>query len=271
MIKRRWMCGLLGGLLGGLVPITGAASEVPLPYTIVSTGDSITRGFDAGFDCILTDCVQYSWSTGASAQVNSHYSRLLALNPGISGRSFNLARTGARVADLAGQLQVAGYFKAEYVTVLIGANDVCTSSAATMTPTQTFLTQFYTALAQFFYYNPNGKLFVSSIPDILQLWSILHTNRNAVGAWSTFHICQSMLSTANTDADRQAVAQQLAIDNYILAGVCAVFPNCRWDGYAAFAYRFTVTDVSPIDYFHPSVSGQMHLSAVTWPTSFWGA
>ena len=267
---RRSIGGLLLALIGALAPISATSAETPLPYTIVSAGDSITRGFDAGFDCILTDCVQYSWSTGSSALVSSHYSRLLALNPGIAGRNFNLAKTGAKVADLAGQLQVAGYFKADYTTALIGANDVCTSSAATMTPTQTYLTQFYTALAQFFYYNPNGRLFVSSIPDIQQLWSLLHTNRNATGAWSTFHICQSMLSASNTEADRQAVAQQLAIDNYIMANVCAVFPNCRWDGYAAYAYRFTTADVSPIDFFHPSVVGQMHLGSVTWQTSFWG-
>ena len=254
-----------------LVPLTAQASSTPVPFTIVSTGDSITRGFDAGFDCLLQDCPNYSWSTGDSGMVNSQYLRMLALNPGISGRAFNLARTGARVGDLASQLQVAGYFHAEYVTVLIGANDLCTSSAATMTPTQTFFTQFYTALAQFFYYDPNGKLFVSSIPDLLQLWSTLHTNSNAVGAWSTFHICQSMLSTANTDADRQLVAQQEAIDNYIMANVCASFANCRWDGYAVNAFRFPASDASPIDYFHPSVTGQADLGAVTWAASYWGS
>jgi len=269
-MKLRFLCGAAIAGLACLVPVTASAAT-PLPYTIVSTGDSITRGFDAGFDCILTDCVQYSWSTGASGLVNSHYTRLVTLNPGLSGRGFNLAKTGARVADLAGQLQIAGYFKADYVTVLMGANDVCTSSAATMTPTQTFFTQFYTALGQFFYLNPNGRLFVASIPDVRQLWTLLHNNANATGAWNTFHICQSMLSATNTDADRDAVAQQEAIDNWIMANVCAAFANCRFDGYATYAYRFTAGDVSPIDYFHPSVTGQMHLGGVTWPASFWGS
>lgn len=268
-MRARW---ILSGFIGaciGLVPAVANATTASLPFTIVSAGDSITRGFDAGFDCILQDCPQYSWSTGDSGVVLSQYARLLALNPALSGRNFNLAKTGAKMADLVGQLQIAGYFKADYVTVLIGGNDLCTSTTSTMTPTQTFFQNFYSALAQFFYYDPNGKVFVSSIPDLLQLWNTLHTNSNAVGAWSTFHICQSMLSTANTDADRTAVENQEAIDNYILANVCAAFPNCRWDGYAVNAFRFPVADVSPIDFFHPSVRGQADLAAVTWARSFW--
>lgn len=55
-----------------LVPLTAHASSTPIPYTIVSTGDSITLGFDAGFDCLLQDCPKYSWSTGDSSLVKSH-------------------------------------------------------------------------------------------------------------------------------------------------------------------------------------------------------
>jgi len=271
-MERKWGAGALIAVFAAVLgPSHVLAAGVAIPNSIVSTGDSITRAFDSGLDCLFNDCPQYSWSTGDSSQVLSHYRRLLALNAGISNLSYSLAKTGAKVADLPGQLAYAGYFKADYVTVLIGANDLCTSSAATMTPTATFLTEFYTALSYYFYYNPGGHVFVSSIPDILQLWTSMHTNQNALNTWALFKICQSMLSASNTDADRQAVVQQESVDNYILANVCTVFPNCRWDGNAAYLFKFPAADVSTIDYFHPNLLGQNDLAAVSWKASYWGA
>ena len=54
-----------------------------------------------------------------------------------------------------------------------------------------------------------------------------------------------------------------------LAAVCAPFVNCKWDNLATFNYQFAASDVSTIDYFHPSVTGQTHLAATTWAASFW--
>jgi lysophospholipase L1-like esterase len=239
---------------------------------MASTGDSITRGFDANGSCLLHDCPQLSWSTGTDASVNSQYSRLLTLNPGIAGHEYNVAKSGAKMSDLAGQLRVAGYYHIDYVTVLMGANDLCTSSAITMTPTQSFARQFYTALAYYFYYNPGGHVFVSSLPDIYQLWSVLHTNSTATHVWNLFHICQSMLATSNTDADRQKVVDQEAADNSALATVCTTyFANCLWDNYTTFNFKFPVSDVSTVDYFHPNPNGQADLASTTWAASFWGS
>ena len=36
-------------------------------------------------------------------------------------------------------------------------------------------------------------------------------------------------------------------------------------------FAFTRTMVSKLDYFHPSLSGQATLSAVTWDASWWGS
>ena len=78
---------------------------------MVATGDSITRGFDANGACLLRDCPQLSWSTGTDTSVNSHYTRILALNPSIAGHQYNVAKTGAKMADLPNQMYAAGYFK----------------------------------------------------------------------------------------------------------------------------------------------------------------
>src|SRR4051794_21288262 len=236
---------------------------------MAAAGDSITRGFDATlFPCLLSDCPQYSWSTGTSTSVNSQSQRIRALSHATVATA-NVAKTGAKMADLAGQL-AAVPASAQYVTVLMGANDVCTSSPATMTPTATFSTQFSNALNAFHTAHPGSLVFVSSIPNIYQLWSTLHTNRSAASAWRTFGICQSMLSASNDENTRQAVLAQEKADNAELATVCTPTLNCRFDNYAVFNYAFQPSEVSTVDYFHPSITGQATLAALTWKASYWG-
>jgi lysophospholipase L1-like esterase len=258
-------------LLASLLVAAPGSAAVALPNSMASAGDSITRAYDVTTNgCFLSDCPQYSWSTGTST-VNSHYQRLLAANPQISGHAYNDAATGAKMAALDGQLKTAASQGVQYLTVMMGANDVCTSSRATMTPTATLQSQFQTALGNFFAADPGAQVFVSSIPNVYQLWSVLHANSTARSAWSTFKICQSMLASTNTEADRQAVLSQEQADNTALASVCGQFANCRWDNLATFNYRFAAADVSTIDYFHPSLTGQAHLAATTWSASFWPA
>src|SRR5688500_20248801 len=92
------------------------------PNSIASTGDSITRAFnDCWFPYI--DCPAASWSTGTSSY--SHYRRIQAVNPAITGRSFNHAASGADMADLVGQVQGAPGRGAQAVTTLMGAAAAC--------------------------------------------------------------------------------------------------------------------------------------------------
>jgi lysophospholipase L1-like esterase len=269
----RWLIGsVVAGVFVALVTVPASAASIALPNSTAATGDSITRGFDADGSCLLRDCPQLSWASGTDAAVNSQFARLLVLNPNLAGHQYNIAKTGAKMIDLAGQLRTAGYYKIDYVTVLMGANDLCTSTAATMTRTYDLAVQFYNALAYYFYYNPNGHVFVSSIPDVYQLWSVLHTSARAKAVWSTFRICQSLLAASNTDADRQKVVDQEAADNSALAYVCTTyFASCRWDNMATFNFKFPVTDVSTVDYFHPSPAGHADLAATTWAASYWAS
>lgn len=246
------------------------ASTPPLPNSMASTGDSITRAYDSTSNgCFLADCPQYSWSTGYSSTVNSQYLRILAANGKIRNNEYNDAKTGAKMNVLDGQLKSAASQGVRYVTVLMGANDVCTSSIATMTPTATLQSEMQTGLSDFFAADPNAEVFVSSIPNVYQLWQLLHNNLSAEATWSTFGICQSMLSSSNTETDRQTVLAQEENDNSAEQAVCASFANCKWDNLATFDYSFTTSDVSTIDYFHPSLTGQNSLAKVTWGASYW--
>jgi lysophospholipase L1-like esterase len=258
--------------LVGFAPAASAGTEAPpgLPRSVAAAGDSITRGYDASFlGCVLVDCPHYSWSTGTSSAVNSHYARIRAAQPGVTVTSTNVARTGAKMADLDRQLKLIAP-GVQYVTVLLGANDVCTSSAATMTDPVVFREQFRQAMATFFSTHADAYVFVSSIPNIRQLYELLKGNPSATSTWRTFGICQSMLAATNTTAQRDAVSAREAQFNAALAEVCAAMARCRWDGGATFGYAFTARDVSTVDYFHPSVTGQASLARVSWPASYWG-
>ena len=90
-----------------LIALSTTASAATYPNSIASTGDSITRAFNTGF-FPFTDAPANSWSTGTNLTVSSQYLRLLALTPSISGKNYNDARSGARMADLSGQMTLAG-------------------------------------------------------------------------------------------------------------------------------------------------------------------
>jgi lysophospholipase L1-like esterase len=255
----------------------GGADSAPVrpapPASMAAIGDSITQAVDDC--CSLGSHPQDSWSTGDGYPGNgiqSHYARILAMNPAIAGHADNDSVPGAKVADTVAQAQAAVTQRAQYVTILIGANDVCTGTIASMTSTAAFQAAFQTTMSTLASGLPAGShIFVSSIPDIYELWSVLHGNPVAETVWSAGHICQSMLSTANTEAQRQQVLAQVEADNAVLAQVCGQYANCRWDDGATFDYQFTPSDVSMLDYFHPSQAGQAVLASLTWGKSWWAS
>jgi lysophospholipase L1-like esterase len=254
-------------LIGGTP--TAAASS-PLPNSIAGIGDSITRAADVC--CWYGDHPSQSWSTGGGAfdGISSHYERILGLKPTVYGHNYNDARSGAKMRDAAAQAQAAVSQGARYVTIEMGANDLCTSSSATMTSVADFQSQFAAATGILAAGLPtNAHVFVASIPNLYWLWQLLHTNPTAEFVWSVAGICQSMLSLSNTETDRQAVVAREQEFNQVLADVCGHYVFCRFDGDAVFNYRFSANQVSTLDYFHPSLAGQAALASITWAQSWW--
>jgi lysophospholipase L1-like esterase len=249
-----------------------ASAAPPIPDRMASLGDSITRGFNAcGF---FIDCPSRSWSTGSTTSINSHFLRLRAQNSSLT--AFNDAASGARIAALAGQANAAVSQQADYVTILLGANDACTSSESSMTSVADYETRFRAGMTTLRNGIPDALIFVASVPDIRRLWEVGRGSAAARTAWSLFGICQSMLanptSTAAADvARRERVRQRVIAYNSVLARVCAENANCRFDGNAVFSFPFTLSQVSGWDYFHPNPAGQTVLARETFARSFWGA
>ncbi|MFC7842070.1 SGNH/GDSL hydrolase family protein [Streptomyces sp. NPDC057382] len=239
----------------------------PSPRSVAAVGDSITRGFDA---CdVLSDCPEVSWATGGSAAVDSLAVRLLG-RTGAAQRSWNYAVTGARMADLPGQMARAVRRKPQLVTVLVGANDACRATPSAMTPVSAFRADFEDALRSLRKALPKAQVFVASVPDLKRLWSEGRTSPVGRQVWK-LGICPSMLGEADrldaeADLRRDTVSQRVADYNKVLAEVCAEDERCRHDGGAVHDYRFGTAQLSRWDYFHPSVDGQARLAEIAYRT-----
>jgi lysophospholipase L1-like esterase len=257
-------------ILVGLVAQPAWAAP-PLPSSMAAIGDSITRAYDVC--CSYGDHPGQSWSTGSTSYdgIASHYERIKQLNPAITGHGYNDAVTGAKMAQAPNQAGQAVTQGARYVTILLGANDLCTSSVSTMTSPEDFRAQFSQAMAILMAQDRKPHVFVSSIPNLYQLWQVLHTNSVARWVWANFHICQSMLAASNTETQRQQVKAREEAFNQILADVCGGYARCRWDQGAVYNYQFSASQVSTLDFFHPSLSGQAALARVTWAKSWWAS
>jgi lysophospholipase L1-like esterase len=260
---------------------TATPAKVGPPTSIDALGDSITRGYDSqGTGCgAFADCPANSWATGTNSGVNSYYTRVKALNPSVllarpvtsSTAGGNDAVTGAKMTNLVSQATNAANApnRPDQVLILLGANDVCTSSEAAMTSVANFRSQFVAGLNVLSAGLPDARIDVSSIPNIWQLWNVLHNNLAAQLTWGAASICQSMLAspTSMTQAniDRRARVQQRNIDfNTVLQQECAKFIHCHYDGGAAYALSFASSDVSTLDYFHPNTNGQAKAAATAW-------
>ncbi|GGX24979.1 lipoprotein [Streptomyces malachitofuscus] len=237
------------------------------PDSVAAVGDSITRGFDA---CsVLSDCPEVSWATGGSEEVDSLAVRLLG-RAGAAERSWNLAVTGARMADLPGQMARAVERSPELVAVMAGANDACRDTTSAMTPVADFRADFRAALRMLREALPKAQVYVASVPDLKRLWSQGRTNALGKQVWK-LGICPSMLGDADAlDAAatqrRETVQKRVEDYNKVLEEVCAEDRRCRFDGGAVYEYRFGTEQLSHWDWFHPSIDGQARLAEIAYRT-----
>ncbi|MFB7453933.1 MULTISPECIES: SGNH/GDSL hydrolase family protein [unclassified Streptomyces] len=235
------------------------------PASVAAVGDSVTRAFDA---CsVLADCPEVSWATGTDAAVNSLALRLLGPEK-VATRSWNLARTGARMAELPAQMAGAAAEKPELVTVMMGANDACRPTPDLMTPVADFRADFESALARLRAGAPKAQVYVASVPDLKHLWSTGRVSPVGRQVWK-LGICGAMLADAEdlgpaAEKRRAAVRDRVVAYNEVLGEVCAKDARCRYDGGAVFGFRFDGGQLSPWDWFHPSRDGQARLAELAY-------
>ena len=226
---------------------------------MAALGDSITRGVNID-GAAPGEHPEASWATGNASFIanDSHAQRLLtqgALEDGVH----NFARSGARMEDFHRQARLAVDARAEYVTALFGANDACGGSSA-----DAFRAAFRAGADVLRDGLPRGAtVYVVSVPNVTALWELHRDNERAQAAWRWFGACPALLSQAASDEDRARMTARVDAFNRVLAEETAAY-GFHWDDGAVHDAQLAWDDVSNLDYFHPSFSGQLRLAEVSW-------
>lgn len=213
-------------------------------------------------------CNQNSWATGTNEKVNSQ-AELLAADQGTPVTTYNDAVAGAKAIDLAAQVSLAVQQKPDYAAILIGANDFCAADISKMTSPTAYRQQLASVIASFKQYLPDTYVFMASVPDPSDLYEANRGSAAAKQVWSYASICQSLLASpadnsAQAKQRRELVRQRAEAYNSAIANVCNEYDKCHYDNGAIFNKKYSASDISDLDYFHPSVQGQRELADLTW-------
>lgn len=235
------------------------------PRHMAALGDSLTRAANADRH---GDHPAASWSTGS--RIPSHATHIRRWQPMV--QVTNAAVSGAAMHNLATQAATLPP-TVDYVTILMGGNDVCRPSEIYMTSVADYREQFAAGMAVLSQRLPDARIFVSGNPNVLGLWEALHTDPQARDAWARNSTCQAMLvnptSTHPRDnARRQRVQQRLLAYNEQIRAVCATMIHCRYEGGFVTTAPVAPSSVSTLDFFHLSSAGQAELAALTLVRTF---
>jgi lysophospholipase L1-like esterase len=234
--------------------------------TLGVLGDSGSLGVSACGS--PTPCPAASWVAGTMPEVDSIASRLQSTQ-GSRPKIVSAAQNGGTVADELARVGEVTDSNPQIVTILVGANDACATSVASMTSPADFSTRIDQLVTAVRSGAPHAQIVMLSIPNLGELWEIGHTNPEAVSTWERGNLCPSMLanpqSTDQVDATRrQTVVDRVTAFNTAIAEACKSDSRCVSDGGALNAYHFTANDISTVDFFHPSVAGQHVFANVAW-------
>lgn len=228
---------------------------------IGAIGDSITAGFDARH---LGDNRELSWSTGNSPDIQSHLHRLEQVF-GANLEARNEAIAGSVASDLDRQITRILVYTPDFVTVAIGANDICGWGRDYEADRAAFEGKVRAALHRILDSDQGAHITLAPIPNIYNLWEVAHDKPSCQTKWNIVNLCAPLLGRDRTEQDRQDFVARWRVANQTLGRIAAEFPATQlsWDPSMADT-RFEWEHVSQIDCFHPSVLGQNLLAEKTW-------
>ncbi len=282
-------------LAAGCGGSTGKGNVKQTPATMLSgIGDSIMQGADV---VIFGDNPAYSFAQGTDPGVNSIYSRYLALGLPINAKEF-ASKSGAQmVNDALTQAQAicAMALKPDRIVIELGGNDVCgRSSVAALYPVATYQGALKSALdtlaAPACGLRTGSWVHVLSMPRVDQLQAAGLAKDAANGnhycrdtAWPFSGFCKIVTTAPDQatltqigqriDEYNVALAQEVAAADAANGGLAGIHFTTDWKGpissnpgTSVGTYTFGAADISDLDCFHPSATGQKRLACIAWET-----
>lgn len=235
-----------------------SAAEPRDEWRVAAMGDSITAGYNSRWPGDLGNA-RYSWSTGS--RVPSHVKKLKAIIPE-KVVAVNVAKKGATSHELQGQLEAAKFSHIDYLTLLIGANDVCDWPSDHETHLTKFRSNVKNILDKVITANREIRIIMPAIPNMYRLYQV--GNKDCGRRWDFFEACPLLLHSSRSDEERQGFHARLVDANDTLEKLAENYENnVKFIG-STYDFDFTIDHVSKLDCFHPSIAGQKIISRLTW-------
>lgn len=266
---------------------TPAPTAPPMPSLLGAIGDSYSQAYSVTPE-YLRDHAQFSWVIG-TAKNDGVYSllerfRALGGSPAVvdaatSGRKMDDApRQATAVAAAAGKLSPG---QTAYVTFELGTNDLCDYTQTDPTAFEANLRSAISILRAGL--PPGSRILMMSVPDFGHFRDITQADPKAVAALAALSLklqpCPPFLGDKGTVTVAQAETY-LSLYDASLAKVCdeiAVTDGATGKLYCTSSESllslrdFTISDLSTVDYFHPSLGGQARMADAAWSADAWKA
>jgi lysophospholipase L1-like esterase len=237
-----------------------ASNAIAEPIVMGALGDSITAGFNAQR---LGDNRELSWATGTAGGIESHLKRLAALKQ-TEVVGYNQAIVGSVAANLPRQVTRLLPKNPDYVTLAVGANDVCGWPSDYDAALEAYKTEVTTAIDRLIAARPDVKIMLAPVPDMYNLWMIARDKPSCQARWDMLGICSELLGSTASDQSRAAFVLKWEAINTAISQIARDYQaNVLHDPDLA-RLPFGWSDLSPMDCFHPSVQGQNLLAEKTW-------
>ena len=227
----------------------------------IALGDSISTAFNAEAP---DDNLAYSWATGSATdgRLKSHWQRLQLALPHAKVEALNLAFHGARATDLSAQLQRLEGRRPDYVTLLIGANDLM--QWLMLSDVNSVLLSFKAnverCLQLLIEKNPRVMIVLSSIPDQARVLELRLKQANLPDQFSRLLAAQPQM----LEPLRRQYHNRWERANAALAAVASAHPAQVRFVAKTTKFLFEAEHLSALDSYHPSILGQQLLADLTW-------
>jgi len=288
---------------------TSPSSVYKTPESMAALGDSMSAGVLAPFSRksawspihhlgILLNTVeflassnresfafrQYSWATGE--EISSHATRLKRFHPGLLVGNFS--KPSAYTGDLLGQIDemmdwsMKKTWKVipDYVTLLIGHNDLCADDMSGVLSVAGFSTKIRDSLGLLLRKSRgNERILVMPLSRIDKIVELSAKARlfplpkmgSCEAMWKVAPLCPTLTQT-HSPKERKALSQRLREFNRVLSNEVSRARSVYGDRVRIaekIAKQEPHPDLLAIDCFHPNIKAQKILSEDSWAYTWW--
>ncbi len=257
--------------------------ELDLAYRLFRSGSDEDQALKA------LEKKGWSWTTGLDSGdvIKSHAYRLKKMRGSL--KVYNAAVSGSEAKDvldkqldkvLSWSRKELGQGAPDYVTVMIGPNDICDPKISGMTPTADYQNRVSQVVGTLLAAEKKTRILISSIPNIEPLRRTAKNARAFIGddfrcedLWKKIDLCPNL--TLDDDKDhRRQIAQRVVEYNESLKKITSDYARIYGDrvryGSSVYDYRFTTDDLS-VDCFHPNPRSQNVIADRNFDASWWKA